>query len=253
MKPRVLIVDIETAPILAYSWGIWDQNIGLNQIQQDWYILSWAAKWLDSKDVQQMDQRKAKHIDDDKQILRRLWTLLDLADIVITQNGKSFDVKKINARFIANGMKPTSSFKQIDTKLLAKKHFGFTSNSLEYMSDKLCTKYKKLKHKKFPGMELWTECLKGNKKAWKCMAEYNIHDVLATEELYKKLIPWDNSVSFSVYGDNPVCTCGSTDFYKNGFFYGSTGRYQRYSCKKCGSEFRDNKLEKTTSRVGTKR
>lgn len=253
MKPRVLVVDIETAPILAYTWGIWDQNVGLNQIKSDWYILSYAAKWLDSKTTIQDDQRKAKRIDDDKKLMKGLWKLLDEADIVITQNGKSFDIKKINARFIANNMKPTSSFKQIDTKLLAKKHFGFTSNSLEYMSDKLCTKYKKLKHKKFPGMELWTECLKGNKKAWKCMAEYNIHDVLATEELYKKLIPWDNSVNFNAYSEEAVCSCGSTRFSRNGYAYMSTGRYQRFICKKCGSEFRDSKLEKTTGRVGTKR
>lgn len=252
-EPKVLFLDIETAPIMAYTWGIWDQNVGINQIKHDWYILSWAAKWLDSKSVQQMDQRKSKDIRNDKSILQRLWTLLDLADIIVTQNGKSFDIKKINARFVQHGIRPPSSFKQIDTKLLAKKHFGFTSNSLEYMTDKLCTKYKKLKHKKFPGMELWIECLKGNKSAWEEMAKYNIHDVLALEELYKKLIPWDNSVNFNVYRDNIVCTCGSTNFKRNGFFYASTGRYQRYSCKKCGSELRDTKRDKSVKRVGSVR
>lgn len=34
------------------------------------------------------------------------------------------------------------------------------------MTDKLCVKYKKLNHSKFPGMELWRECLKGNSEAW---------------------------------------------------------------------------------------
>ena len=35
-KPRILFFDIETAPMLGYMWSLWDQNLGLNQIKQDW-------------------------------------------------------------------------------------------------------------------------------------------------------------------------------------------------------------------------
>jgi hypothetical protein len=238
--PKILLLDIETAPIEAYVWGLWDNNVALNQIKTDWSIISWAAKFLNHKQVLQEDVRNQKDKRDDSVILKGIHKLLDEADIIVTQNGKSFDAKKLNARFILNGMRPPSSYQHIDTKLLAKKYFGFTSNSLEYMTDKLCVKYKKLKHKEFPGQELWTECLKGNSKAWKEMAKYNIHDVLALEELYKKLIPWDNKVNFNVYyGDqDAVCTCGSTDFRKNGYCYTKTGKYQRFECKSCGSELR---------------
>lgn len=237
MKPKILIIDIETSPIEAYVWGLWDNNVALNQITKDWKIISWAAKWLDEKKVIQYDLSGGL---DESDILCKLWWLLNEADIVIGQNSKQFDVKKINARFIEYKMKPPASFQQIDTRLLAKKYFGFTANSLEYMSDKLCDKYKKLKHKKFPGMELWTECLKGNKKAWKAMAEYNIFDVLATEELYKKLAPWGVGINFNVYyGDEDAqCTCGSTEFRKNGYAYSATGKFQRFECKKCGAELK---------------
>ncbi len=251
MKPKILIVDIETSPIEAYVWGLYDQNVALNQIQKDWQIISWAAKWLDDKKVIQRDISN----NTEKEILLELWQLLHDADIVVGQNSKQFDVKKINARFIQLLLGPPSSFQQIDTRLLAKKHFGFTSNSLEYMSDKLCTKYKKLKHKKFPGMELWTECLKGNKKAWKAMAEYNIFDVLATEELYKKLAPWGVGINFNVYyGDEDArCTCGAKDFCKNGYQYTSTGKYQRFECRKCGAELKSrqnlNKNKKMLTKV----
>src|SRR5271165_5802739 len=140
--PKVLVLDIETAPLLGYVWSIWEQNVALNQINSDWHVLSWAAKWLgDSPDkMLYMDQRNAKNIEDDTKILEEIWRLLDEADVVITQNGKSFDIKKLNARFAINGMQPPSSFKQIDTKIIAMKHFGFTSNKLEYMTDKLCVK-----------------------------------------------------------------------------------------------------------------
>ncbi|MEM4726497.1 MAG: ribonuclease H-like domain-containing protein, partial [Nitrososphaerales archaeon] len=182
--PKVLLFDIETAPMLGYIWSLWDNDIALNQLYSDWHILSWSAKWLNAPEdqVMYMDQRYAKKIEDDSEILKYIWQLLDKADIVITQNGKSFDQKKLNARFIMNKFQPPSTYKHIDTKMLAQKYFGFTSTKLEYMTNKLCTKYKKLKPKKFSGFEMWRECLAGNMEAWKEMELYNKHDVLSLEE-----------------------------------------------------------------------
>lgn len=240
--PKVLVLDIETAPLLGFIWGMWDNNLGLNQIKKDWHVLSWSAKWLHESDdkIMYMDQRKAKDITNDKKILKGMWRLLDEADVVITQNGIKFDIKKLNARFVMHDFTPPSSFKHIDTWRIAAKHFGFTSNKLEYMTDKLNTKYKKLKHKEFPGFEMWLECLAGNMKAWKAMEKYNKYDVLALEELYYKLIPWDNTIDFSVYSDEEehICHCGSSDLKANGFAYTTSGKYQRYKCRNCGTESR---------------
>lgn len=239
-KPKVLIFDIETAPILGYVWGLWENNLGLNQVKSDWHILSWAAKWLGDPVSKTMykDQRHAKKIENDKDLLKGIWELLDEADIVITQNGKSFDQKKLNARFILNGMSPPSSYRHIDTKQLAKKHFAFTSNKLEYMTDKLCVKYKKIKHSKFGGFELWTQCLAGNMKAWKEMEKYNKYDVLSLEELYNKLAPWDNTIDFNVYHETEkkVCNCGSFSFRNKGYIYSNTGKFTRHVCNACGRE-----------------
>lgn len=242
-KPKVLIFDIETAPILGHVWSLWENNVALNQIVADWHVLSWSAKWLDDPPSKIMydDQSKEKNIADDKRLLQGIWNLLNEADVVITQNGKNFDQKKLNARFVLNKMQPPGTFKHIDTKILASKHFGFTSNKLEYMTDKLCTKYKKLKHKEFPGHEMWVECLAGNQKAWAEMEKYNKHDVLALEELYHILIPWDNTINFNLYHDQNIheCKCGSTSFHKNGFYYTSAGKFQKHKCKQCGAEHRD--------------
>lgn len=236
--PKVLLLDIETSPILGYVWGLWENNLGLNQIKSDWHVLSWSAKWLGESQVFYKDQRNAKNIEDDKKLLLGIWELLDEADIVITQNGKSFDHKKLNARFILNGFQPPSSFKYIDTLILAKRHFGFTSNKLAYMSEKLCTKYKKLKHSEYEGFELWKACLAGDLKAWKVMEKYNKYDVLALEELYHKLIPWDASIDFNLYSDSleVICKCGGKEFRKRGFLYSPSGKFQRHQCNKCGHE-----------------
>lgn len=185
-----------------------------------------------------MDQRSAKDLTDDRKILQGLWKLLNEADVVIGQNSKAFDAKKVNARFIMAGMGPPSPYKHIDTKQLAKKHFAFTSNKLEYMSEKINKKYKKSSHKKFSGFELWTECLKGNIKAWKEMEKYNKLDVLATEELYHKLSKWGGTgVDLNVFRGEEIfrCQCGNQNLIRRGFNYARTSKYQSYHCRECGA------------------
>lgn len=261
-RPKILTLDVETAPILGYVWGLFDQNVGLNQIHSDWFLLSWAAKWFDDPidKLYYEDSRNSKNIEDDSKILKKLWKLLDEADIVLTQNGVKFDRKKINARFILNGMKPPSSYRHIDTLKIAKRHFGFTSNKLEYMTDKLCTKYKKSKHAKFSGFELWKQCLLGNKEAFKEMEEYNKMDILSLEELAKILLPWDNSINFNAYNETeePICSCGSHKFSRSGFYYTNSSKFQKYRCDDCGSEYRDktnlhSKDKRKSMRLGTVR
>lgn len=224
--PRVLIYDIETAPLLGYCWSLWDNNIGLNQIHSDWHVLSWAAKWMGEEDVYYEDQRNATNVEDDKQLLQGIWKLLDECDFVITQNGKKFDQKKLNARFVIHGMKPPSTYRHIDVLQIAKAQFGFTSNKLEYMTKTLCKKYKKSGHAKFSGFELWSECLRGNTEAWTEMENYNILDILSLEELYSIISPWDGKLpNFAVYDDEPS---ENEEWVKEGFVYSNLGKYDRY-------------------------
>lgn len=232
---KVLVLDIETAPIEAYVWGLWDQNVGLNMIKKDRHMLSWAAKWLGSPEVLYKDQRGKTNIEDDKKLVKGLHALIDEADVLVTQNGKKFDIPIFSARCAIHGITPPSPFKHIDTCQLARK-FGFTSNKLEYLSDKLCVKHKKLKHKQFAGFELWEQCLKGNFKAWREMEKYNKHDVLATEELYTKLAPWGTGVNFNLFSDDTItrCNCGSTRLRNKGYVYTASGKYQTFRCESCG-------------------
>jgi len=240
--PKVLILDIETAPMVGYIWGLWDQSVPLNMLVKDWFILSFSAKWLGSSEdaIVYKDQRgkKGKDLENDKALLKPLWKLIDEADICLHQNGIAFDMKKLNAKFLEHEMGPPSPYKNIDTLRMAKRLFSLTSNKLEYMTNKLCTKNKKLKTKKFQGFELWKACLAGNLEAWKEMEAYNKMDVLSLEELYHKLAPWGTGIDFDIYNDEtkPSCNCGSQKFKKNGYCYSSVGKYQRYKCTSCGAE-----------------
>ena len=236
--PRVLIYDIETAPLLGYCWSLWDNNIGLNQIHSDWHVLSWAAKWMGEDDVYYQDQRDVQNVEDDKQLLQGIWKLLDECDFVITQNGKKFDQKKLNARFVIHGMKPPSTYRHIDVLQIAKSQFGFTSNKLQYMTETLCKKYKKSGHAKFSGFELWSECLRGNLEAWTEMENYNILDILSLEELYSIISPWDAKLpNFDVYDDEPN---DNEEWVKEGFVYSNLGKYDRYRNTVTGQQRRGN-------------
>ncbi|RTL04522.1 hypothetical protein EKK58_10390 [Candidatus Dependentiae bacterium] len=240
-SPRVLFLDIETAPIDGYVWDLWNNNVSLDQIEKDWYILSWAAKWLGEEDVFYEDKSDTWDNEDDLMLLGGIWTLMNEADIIVTQNGIKFDEKKLNARFIINGFPPPSSYRSVDTLQIAKKHFGFTSNKLEYMTSKLCKKYKKLTHGKYPGFKLWKQCLLGNQEAWTEMYEYNVHDVLALEELYLILRPWYKShPNFNVYTDSEetVCACGNKEFEHSGYHYTNLGKYDKFKCTECFAETR---------------
>lgn len=247
-KPRILVLDIETSPIISYTWGLFDQNVAINQIVEDWNILSFAAKFVGEDKIYYGDLRNERDVRKDRKLLIEISKLINSADVVLGQNVQDFDLKKINARLLINGLKPVKSVKKIDTMKIAKKYFAMTSNRLEYLSKKLCSKYKKDDHKKFSGFELWKACLAGNREAWKEMEKYNKIDVLSTEELWTKLRPFDTGFNPNLYTDDLtfVCSCGSTDMAKNGHSYTSLGKYQRFTCKSCGAEVRGsvNQLDK---------
>ena len=235
-EQKILLFDIETAPILGWVWGIWDQNVAINQIHKDWHVLSWSAKWLGEKKIMYADQRDAKNVEDDKKLLQGIWKLLDEADTVVTQNGKDFDEKKLNARFIINNIDPPSPFTHLDTLKIARNKFAFTSNKLEYLADKLCTNKKLTDTRKFSGFTLWKECLKGNLKAWKEMEKYNKQDVVTLEELYIRLRPYDKVNNAGLYIDDlkPICPkCGHDKLQSRGEAGNKSGVYTRYQCLGC--------------------
>lgn len=238
-KPHILVIDIETSPIEALVWDLWDQNVSLDAIQSDWTILAYCAKWLDKKTLvyESTGGRGADKVRDDSVLLKGLWNLLDYADIVVAQNGNRFDVRKINARLLLAGFGPYSPIRVIDTLSVSKKYFGLSSHKLAWLS-KLLTDTPKLDHRNYPGFELWTECLKDNPKAWKEMERYNKRDVIACEQLYLRQRPWikdhPNIGAYSGKTEHECPKCGSKKVQKRGTSITQNGRYARYQCSSCG-------------------
>ena len=241
--PKILVLDIETAPIRAYTWGLWKQNIFLDQIISNFFIISWAAKWLDEEQLFGMVLTPNEIVkENDKNILIPLWELLDQADIVVAHNGDKFDIPKINSRFIVNDMLPPSPYKQIDTKKIAKNIFGFSSNKLEALARQFG-----FEGKYGTTMELWVDCMKGDALSLFQMLEYNEQDVIVLENVFNKIKSYAKGFpNLNLYNDEEFITCPHCNSkhvsqIHGKYFYTNSVRYQLYTCNDCGAHSRGKK------------
>ena len=232
---KTLILDIETAPSLAYVWSFWKQNVG-DEMVLDYggYIMSCSIKELGSSKVTYLENRT----DNDKSIVKKILKHLDEADFVVAHNGARFDIPFIKARATIHNLKPPSPFKVIDTLSIAKKEMNFKRNTLDFLAKALDVPLRKLTNRQFPGFKLWWECLHGNDTAWEEMREYNILDVEVLEQVYVRLRPWSSTHPNTNVGDiiDDMCCpkCGSNRLKRSGYYYTNKGKYQRYACKDCG-------------------
>jgi len=234
---KILILDVETAPLRSFTWGLWKQNVGLNQIISDYYIISWAAKYLGEDEIYSdvLTPNEALR-EDDKRIMQSLWELLNDCDIAIAHNGIKFDIPKINTRFVLHGIMPPSPYKQIDTLLTARNIFGFTSNRLDYLAT-----FFGYAGKEPTSFALWEECMIGNPEALNYMVFYNKKDVVILEQVYLKLRPFmKNHPNITLYIDEAEMSCphcGSTHIHpiEDKYFMTQAVRYQAYRCDDCKS------------------
>lgn len=235
-QPKILLYDIETSPNLGYIWGKYEQNV--IEYESEWYMLCFSYKWLGSDEVHVLGLDDfplyKRNKENDKRLVWELYKLFNEADVIIAHNGNSFDIKKTNARFLFHGFTPPSPYKQIDTKLVAKRYFNFNSNKLDDIGN-----YFGLGRKmETGGFELWKGCMSGEPAAWQKMKEYNIQDVVLLEQVYLKMRPWmRDHPNHNLYtGDSCSCpNCGSTNIQRRGTGVTRTGKYQRFSCQDCGS------------------
>lgn len=243
-EPAVLYLDTENAPNLGYIWGKWEQNV--IETKTNWYFLSFAFKWQGSKAIQccALPDFPAfkKNKECDRPLVKKLWEVLDAADVVIAHNGDRHDLRKAAARFAVHGLKPPAPYKTVDTLKLARKFFQFDSNRLDDLGQYLGVG-RKLPH---TGKHLWFGCMAGDPAAWKTMRRYNCQDVALLERVYLKLRPWaTNHPNLSHISRADACpVCQSSDIKRSGWNYVATGRKQRSTCCDCGHRFVNGKIER---------
>lgn len=234
---RILHLDIETAPNKVYTWGLFNQNVAINQIVEPGYTLCWSAKWDGQRDVFFDSVHESKPA----KMIERVHNLLEQADVVCHYNGQRFDIPKLNSEFLYHDMDPPSQYKQLDLLKTTRHQFGFASNKLDYVTQHLEIGAK-VKHL---GMDLWRDCMDGCDKAWRTMKRYNIQDVRLLEKYYHRILPWIKThPNWGVYvdSDRPTCrNCGGHNIIKKGVERTNTLTYQRFKCNDCGTPLRGRK------------
>lgn len=250
---QIYTLDIETKPLEVYSWGLWDQNHGINQIIEHGGLMMFAAKKYGEKTIE-------AHCEWDGYgpMVDRLWDIYNDADYIVTYNGASFDNKYIARAFAETNRPPPSPHRDIDLLKTVRKRFAFPSKKLQYVCSALG-----LDPKTDPGgFETWTQILRPTSEAQqlaakKRMVKYCRNDVKITEQLFTRLLPWVDGLNIPLYDTSngemaatPSCTrCGSNKVQTRGWAYTTTYRYRRYHCQSCGGWMKSKRSEPTPTEL----
>mgnify|MGYP002654223612 CR=1 FL=1 len=239
---KILFLDLETSPNLAFVWGLWDQNVAINQLMESTEVICFGARWYGEKKV----TFRSTHHDGKKKMLKDLHALMEEADVLVGWNSAAFDSKHIKREFLEAGMLPPSPYKELDLMRVVKSQFKFPSNKLDYVAQTLGVGAK-VQHS---GFDLWIGCMAGDNKSWGKMKEYQIQDVNLLIDLYEKLKPWIKNHPHAALheGIEGGCSnCASVNIQRRGYARTITATYQRFQCTDCGKWLRGDKaIEKTT-------
>lgn len=241
---RQLVIDIETRPLLAYTFALRDQNIGINQIKERDGMLSFASRWHGERKTEFCAAWEVG----EKRLITRAAELLDEADVVIGWNSKRFDVRWIQAQLARVGRKRVSPFTNVDLMLSARRFFKLPSYKLDYVAQFLGVGRKV----KTGGFDLWAEVMDGDPAARRRMRAYNIGDTTITDAVYTRLLAlgWVHGLPNAAIDGGHVCTtCGGENLQARGYRHTLTRSYRAWCCKDCGSWSQSTDCEPGSARL----
>jgi hypothetical protein len=242
---RVLLLDIETALMEVYIWSLGKQYVGPDQIMKDFSLNCWAAKWLYEPRIYSARVTKEEaQVREDGSIMKRLWDLLDKAHYVVAHNADRFDRRKINARFLLNGLPKPSPYQTIDTLKISRRNFALSSHKLDYLQ-KLLGQTRKQE----TGYQLWKDAAVGDESALRKMERYCRNDVGMLDELWAVLRPWMSGINVGLFVDTdvPVCpVCGNTELNWVGEYRTMVNKYKTFRCSECKALGRSAMSDMTT-------
>jgi hypothetical protein len=214
---KILTFDLETAGVNARR-----SDLG--------FVILFGYKWSYEKKAGLISiDRKSLAKFDDKKLLVSASRIMEEADLVVGHFASIFDRRFFQGRLLINGLPPIPPTKMRDTCLIARSVGNFSSNRLKHLAKILKLKHQKLENN-WP--DAWFQVMRGNMKVLREMGEYCKGDVLATEELYTCLTPFDNSHPRMITDRSKCRLCGGEVEYR-GFSYVGERAYRRFVCKKC--------------------
>ena len=244
IQPRLLTIDIETAPNLAWVWGLFKQNIGINQIEKPGRVLCFAARWHGEKETIFHSEHKGGR----ERMVKAAHRLMAEADGIVGWNSQRFDTRWLNKEHKEHGLRRVSGYRQVDLMRAVKKYQYQPSYKLDYNARFLGIGGKV----ETGGFELWRGCMEGDRESWKLMEEYNRHDTELTDEVLTDMRQggWVTSLpNMSILGGDVCPSCGSHKLQADGYHTTQTRRYQKWVCLDCGSPSQSVKCEPGAARL----
>lgn len=233
---KILLLDIETAPLHGSFWAPGKQYVTPEQIEVDSFIIGYSAKWLMSAEMMSDFCTPEEAIArDDKRVIQSAYDLVNEADILIGHNLAEFDIPILKSAWLLHGLKPPMPYQMVDTLKVARREFRFASNKLNYLGQIMLSK-EKLKTDR----TLWARCEKGDEEALKYMEEYCRMDTLLLEEVFLEMRGWIKSFpNMGLLMDSryKCCpNCGSYDIEMTDKYYTTpASQYRVVRCNSCGA------------------
>jgi DNA polymerase elongation subunit (family B) len=255
-RPKILFWDLETSHNIVASFTLRPEYINHDNILQERSIICGAWKWQGSKKIDAIavtdfpSFKTSRH--EDKEVLLKLVEVINEADAIVAHNGDRFDWKYLKTRCLINGIETPKQPILIDTLKVARRHFNFNSNRLDYIGQVLGVGCK-IK----TSNEMWLAIADSRvpeddaREFVRKMVKYNKQDVKLLEEVFNKLLPFiSNLPNHNLMHDSPVLLCprcGSDHIQKRGLRLTQTGKTQAYQCCDCAGWFQDKRSVDTTN------
>lgn len=226
--PKILLLDLET--------------FGFDFKADKGFILCGSYKWLsggpDAKVHTIVRENISNNMWNDKTVCRKLGDIVNQADMLVTHNGKRFDVPFLNTRLLKHGLSPMAPVPHFDTCEVIWKRLKMRGR-LESAQ-----KFFGFKHSKTDlNLETWAKAGTGNTVALNYVVKHCEADIRVLEETYLKLRPlgFKHPNVAVLKGDNRVCPiCGKHNTsQQRGIRVGQVNSAIRFHCTKdlggCGT------------------
>lgn len=230
---RILYIDIERTPELRRTWGpkVSGGYLGKNTLVEEARTICAAWRFLGEDKT---DFQAVWHKGGDQRLAERTWEAIDKADVVVTYNGRRFDLPILRTDWVRAGLPPVSPYKDLDLLPVVRQTFGMglAHKDLDSVSRFLG---KGGKHGSY-NVEGALAAVAGDRKARADLRVYNSGDVIELEEIHMELLPHIHThPHVRIAGDDKVCNrCGhDLELVKGKRYQATLIAYALYRCPQC--------------------
>ena len=170
MRAKIVVLDIETTSLEGDAGIV----IGAGLVP----------------DAGRSEYLEAKRTSEEKSLLAKLGKRLESFDVLVTWNGRSFDLPFLTTRFVKHGLDPRPILRKshIDLADVVKSRLRLTFTYLDHVCD-----FFQIDRKKGPmGLDvphLYVQALEGDRKASTAIREHCLDDLQATRQVFLRLKP----------------------------------------------------------------